>query len=213
MPVIDVPNLGRYRVPDTLSEDELRSVIRGLYTVAGVQAPGPSGLGGVFKSALSRGAQQMLVGAGYDLPALGLAGLAKLGFGGAEDKAREFLEKGAQKYAQIEEALPTQYRDVTKLQGPGEYLGFAVEKAGEGLPSIASALLPGGVAAATGRTAARKIAQEAAETALRGGASREIAERIGQQAAQDAMQGRVGMALMSTSYAQTAPESFRNVIS
>jgi len=211
MPVIDVPNLGRYRVPDTLSEDELRSVIRGLYTVAGVQAPGPSGLGGVFKSALSRGAQQMLVGAGYDLPALGLAGLAKLGFGGAEDKAREFLEKGAQKYAQIEEALPTQYRDVTKLQGPGEYLGFAVEKAGEGLPSIASALLPGGVAAATGRTAARKIAQEAAETALRGGASREIAERIGQQAAQDAMQGRVGMALMSTSYAQTAPESFRNV--
>jgi hypothetical protein len=211
MPVIDVPNLGRYSVPDTLSDEELRNVIKGLYTVAGVQTPGPSGIGGVFKSALSRGAQQMLVGAGYDLPALGLAGLAKLGFGGVEDKAREFLEKGAQKYAQIEEALPTQYRDVTKLQGPGEYLGFAVEKAGEGLPSIASALLPGGVAAATGRTAARKIAQEAAETALRGGATREIAERIGQQAAQDAMQGRVGLAMMSTSYAQTAPESFRNV--
>lgn len=211
MPIVNIPNLGRFRIPEGVSDEEREELIRGLVDMSGAQPKGPQGIGEVFSNAVARGAKQMLVGTAYDLPALGLAGLAKLGFGGAEDKAIEFLGKGAQRYAAIEKELPTQYRDVTKLQGPGEYLGFGIEKAGEGLPSIASALLPGGIAAATGRTAVRKIAQEAAETALRTGVSREVAERIGEKAAQDALSGRAGLAMMSSSYLQTAPESFRNI--
>ncbi len=211
MPILNIPSLGRFRVPEGTTPEEQDELIRGLVAISGVQPKGPQGMGEVFSNAVARGAKQMLVGTAYDVPALGLAGLAKLGFGGAEDKALEFLGKGAQRYAAIEQELPTQYRDVTKLQGPGEYLGFAVEKAGEGLPSIASALIPGGIAAATGRTAARKVAQEAAETALRSGVSREMADRIGQKAAQDALAGRAGLAMMSSSYLQTAPESFRNI--
>jgi hypothetical protein len=211
MPIINIPSLGRFRVPEGTTQEEQDELIRGLVAMSGVQPKGPQGIGEVFSNAVARGAKQMLVGTAYDLPALGLAGLAKLGFGGAEEKALEFLGKGAQRYAAIEQELPTQYRDVTKLEGPGQYLGFAVEQAGQGLPSIASALLPGGIAAATGRGAARKIAQEAAETALRSGVTREVAERIGEKAAQDALAGRAGLAMMSSSYLQTAPESFRNI--
>lgn len=211
MPIVNIPNLGRFRIPEGVSDEERDQLIRGLVDMSGAQPKGPQGIGEVFSNAVARGAKQMLVGTAYDLPALGLAGLAKLGFGGAEEKALEFLGKGAQRYAAIEQELPTQYRDVTKLEGPGQYLGFAVEQAGQGLPSIASALLPGGIAAATGRGAARKIAQEAAETALRSGVTREVAERIGEKAAQDALAGRAGLAMMSSSYLQTAPESFRNI--
>lgn len=211
MPIVNIPNLGRFRIPEGVSDEERDQLIRGLVDISGAQPKGPQGIGEVFSNAVARGAKQMLVGTAYDLPALGLAGLAKLGFGGAEEKALEFLGKGAQRYAAIEQELPTQYRDVTKLEGPGQYLGFAVEQAGQGLPSIASALLPGGIAAATGRGAARKIAQEAAETALRSGVTREVAERIGEKAAQDALAGRAGLAMMSSSYLQTAPESFRNI--
>jgi hypothetical protein len=211
MPILNIPSLGRFRVPEGTTQEEQDELIRGLVAMSGVQPKGPQGIGEVFSNAVARGAKQMLVGTAYDLPALGLAGLAKLGFGGAEEKALDFLGKGAQRYAAIEQELPTQYRDVTKLEGPGQYLGFAVEQAGQGLPSIASALLPGGIAAATGRGAARKIAQEAAETALRSGVTREVAERIGEKAAQDALAGRAGLAMMSSSYLQTAPESFRNI--
>lgn len=211
MPILNIPSLGRFRVPEGTTQEEQDELIRGLVAMSGVEPKGPQGIGEVFSNAVARGAKQMLVGTAYDLPALGLAGLAKLGFGGAEEKALEFLGKGAQRYAAIEQELPTQYRDVTKLEGPGQYLGFAVEQAGQGLPSIASALLPGGIAAATGRGAARKIAQEAAETALRSGVTREVAERIGEKAAQDALAGRAGLAMMSSSYLQTAPESFRNI--
>ena len=211
MPVFDIPSLGLVKLPDNLKEEEYERILRGLQGVNLPQGKAEFSPGQIFGGGVTRGFRQLGVGALYDVPALGLGALAKLGFGGAEEKALEFLRKGAEKYQQIEQEVPTQYRDVTKLEGPGQYLGFALEQAGQGLPSIASALLPGGIAAATGRGAARKIAQEAAETALRSGVTREVAERIGEKAAQDALAGRAGLAMMSSSYLQTAPESFRNI--
>jgi hypothetical protein len=211
MPVFDIPSLGLVKLPDNLKEEEYERILRGLQGVNLPQGKAEFSPGQIFGGGVTRGFRQLGVGALYDVPALGLGALAKLGFGGAEEKALEFLRKGAEKYQQIEQEVPTQYKDVTKLEGPGQYLGFAVEQAGQGLPSIASALLPGGIAAATGRGAARKIAQEAAETALRSGVTREVAERIGEKAAQDALAGRAGLAMMSSSYLQTAPESFRNI--
>ena len=113
MPILNIPSLGRFRVPEGTTQEEQDELIRGLVAMSGVQPKGPQGIGEVFSNAVARGAKQMLVGTAYDLPALGLAGLAKLGFGGAEEKALEFLGKGAQRYAAIEQELPTQYRDVT----------------------------------------------------------------------------------------------------
>ena len=80
MPILNIPSLGRFRVPEGTTQEEQDELIRGLVAMSGVQPKGPQGIGEVFSNAVARGAKQMLVGTAYDLPALGLAGLAKLGF-------------------------------------------------------------------------------------------------------------------------------------
>ena len=145
----------------------------------------------------------MLAGATYDLPAYGLAALAKLGFGGTEEKAKQFLEKGKQRYAEIEQNFPTQYPDFTKLEGPGDYLGFGIEKAGEGLPQIATALLPGGAAAFASRNAAKLAGQEAMKAGIQRGLPAALAEREAIGASNRLLAGRAAAATTGTSMAQT----------
>ena len=142
--IVDVPNLGRFRLPEGLSESDVRLLLRGLYREAGVEYPDVRTYGEKFQAGLSRGAQQLLVSATNDLPALGLAALADAGFGGYQDKARQFLEEGAAKYAQIEADYPTAHPDILQAKGPGDVLGFAVENIGQGLPSILSMIGTGG---------------------------------------------------------------------
>jgi len=215
MPIFQIPGVGPVSLPDGLREDEYEKVVRRLVESSSVgkepSARAPYTGGELFKSAAGRTVQQMGAGAMYDLPALGLAALAKLGFGGAEDKALEFLQKGKQRYAEIERDFPTQYTDVTKLQGPGEYIGFGIEKAGEALPQIATALLPGGAASFASRNAAKLAGQEAMKAGLQRGLPAALAEREAAAASSRLLAGRAGAATIGTSYAQTAPDSFREI--
>ena len=213
MPIFQVPGVGSVRLPDDLKEEEYERVIRKLVENAPPQERIPSdySAGQIFGGGLERSGKQLAALGMYDVPALGLAALAKLGFGGAEDKALEFLQKGKERYAQIEQETPTLYGDVTKLKGPGEYVGFGLEKLGESIPSLASAIVPGGIASIASRGAAKIAAEKAMASALARGLPLELAEREAVKASRNLLMGRVGATTGVASYAQTAPDAFRTI--
>ena len=209
--IVDVPNLGRFRLPEGLSESDVRLLLRGLYREAGVEYPDVRTYGEKFQAGLSRGAQQLLVSATNDLPALGLAALADAGFGGYQDKARQFLEEGAAKYAQIEADYPTAHPDILQAKGPGDVLGFAVENIGQGLPSILSMIGTGGVGGLVARKLAMRSANQMIEEQLKRGVAADALKRMGEkEIARRTMLG-AGIGAGGTSFAQAAPEAFRTI--
>ena len=209
--IVDVPNLGRFRLPEGLSESDVRLLLRGLYREAGVEYPDVRTYGEKFQAGLSRGAQQLLVSATNDLPALGLAALADAGFGGYQDKARQFLEEGAAKYAQIEADYPTAHPDILQAKGPGDVLGFAVENIGQGLPSILSMIGTGGVGGLAARKLAMRSANQMIEEQLKRGVAADALKRMGEkEIARRTMLG-AGIGAGGTSFAQAAPEAFRTI--
>ena len=54
MPIVNIPNLGRFRIPEGVSDEERDQLIRGLVDMSGAQPKGPQGIGEVFSNAVAR---------------------------------------------------------------------------------------------------------------------------------------------------------------
>jgi hypothetical protein len=156
MPVIEVPGVGPIQFPDSMSDAEITTAIE-----RDILPPEDKrGIAGLFGSGVVRGARQLGVLTGDVLPAM--IGRA---VGANEYADRQFAE-AKETQEDIQRNQPARYGSYQDIRGLGDLPGYIAESLGEGLPSIAASLVPGGIAGALGARAAGIGATQAARLAM-----------------------------------------------
>jgi hypothetical protein len=156
MPVIEVPGVGPIQFPDSMTDAEISTAIERDI----LKPKDDRGIAGLFGSGVVRGARQLSVLTGDVLP--GMIGRA---VGANEYADRQFAEAKATD-EDIQRTNPARYRSYQDVHGFGDVPGYVAESFGEGLPSIAASLVPGGIAGALGARAAGIGATQAARVAM-----------------------------------------------
>jgi hypothetical protein len=183
--------------PPDVVEARLRKEAPQLFAGLEVEQPAPDyGLLEAFGKGVKRGTRQMASAFGDVIPAMAANAL------GADEYAKQQMDEAAASREAIQKEVPAQvpsYRDVDGVRSGAIY---ALEAAGEAVPSMLGALLPGGIA---GSIAKRGVLAAAEKGALSLGA-----KELATLAAKKQMTGQLVGAYLG-SYAQNAPEIFQNI--
>ena len=212
--IIDLPKLGPVNFDDALTPDQFQSELERLSKKYEFEIPKSELTYGEQASrALTRGTKQLGSTFGDIIPAMGAKAL------GFDEYAQQQMGEAKRTEQEIEAKYSPQYKSLSDVKGPSDYLGFGIETFVENIPNIVTSLIPGvGLEAVAGRTAltgtakallaeatAKGLATDAAESYVMQGLQ-QAAPKIAQKAA---IGQHAGVYLGS--YAQNAPEVFQNI--
>ena len=212
--IIDLPKLGPVNFDDALTPDQFQSELERLSKKYEFEIPKSELTYGEQASrALTRGTKQLGSTFGDIIPAMGAKAL------GFDEYAQQQMGEAKRTEQEIEAKYSPQYKSLSDVKGPSDYLGFGIETFVENIPNIVTSLVPGvGLEAVAGRTAltgtakallaeatAKGLATDAAESYVMQGLQ-QAAPKIAQKAA---IGQHAGVYLGS--YAQNAPEVFQNI--
>jgi hypothetical protein len=204
MPNVSIPGLGVVSFPDTMSKEEIDSAIqKELPTAleakrkqeeAQAALPPDLSMGEALKRSVIRGGKQISSALGDVIPAMAASAV------GADEYAKRQMEEAAATQEEIARkyaaGVPS-YKNVKDIGSGAQYL---LESAGEQIPQLATALIPGGVGAVAGR----RLALSAAKTAGLG-----LEETAAAAAAKQNLGQNIGVYLGS--FSQNTPEVFQNI--
>ena len=170
------------------------------------------GILGAFGRGLSRGITQTKGLVAVVIPAM--VGHAVGAEGYRDRQMQEYLDK-MQKMEEERPSLVPSYKDI---EGVGDFAKYSLETVGQFVPSVATSIAGGGIGGiigtATAKSAAKKMATEAAKQfagkGLTAKATKELAEKQAKKFQKNRMIGQIGGAFAGSGI-QTIPEAYATI--